>query len=108
QYGVNALPIKRGAREGGVDQLVAHLRGRLVGNRERSELLAMGGQFLGKIGEAEDQRAGGRGVDAAAGDVLRLVADGRRGGRPAAPGEGLGGCALRLFGPAELVEAVEP
>ena len=29
----------------------------------------MGGQFLGEIGETEDQRAGGRRVDAAVGNV---------------------------------------
>ena len=55
-----------------------------VGDRQRGELLAMGGQLLGEIGEAEDQRAGGRRVDAAGGDGARLVADGRLGRREAA------------------------
>ena len=40
----------------------------------------MGGQLLGEIGEAEDERAGGGRVDAAAGDALGFVTDGRGGG----------------------------
>ncbi len=59
------VPIKRRAGEGGVDQLVAQLGGAAVGDRERGELLAMGGQFLGEVGESEDQGAGGRRIDAA-------------------------------------------
>ena len=51
---------------------------RLVGDGEGGELLAMGGKFLGEIGEAEDERAGGGRVDAAGGDGAGLVADGRR------------------------------
>ena len=35
QYGGDALTIKRGAGEGGVDQLVADFRGALVGDRQR-------------------------------------------------------------------------
>ena len=65
QYGGKARTIKRGAGEGGIDQLVAQLRGALVGDRQGGELLAMGRQFLGEIGEAEDQGAGGGRIDAA-------------------------------------------
>src|SRR5205085_12515224 len=74
QYGGEAVTIKRGAGEGGVDQLVAQVSGALVGDRERSELLAMGRQFLGEVGEAEDQGAGGRGVDAGLADPAHDVA----------------------------------
>src|SRR5579859_1950828 len=47
QYGANAVPIKRSPRESRVDQLVAHFRGRFVGDREARERLAMRGQLLG-------------------------------------------------------------
>src|SRR5206468_6136157 len=112
QYGVNALSIKRGAGEGGVDQLVAHFRCRLIGDRERRELLAMGGQLLGKIGEAEEERPRRRRVDAAGGDGLGFVANGRRSwhepavleASSALRGEG----ARRAFGAALRIEAVEP
>ena len=66
------LAIKRGAGKRGVDELVAQLRGAFVGDLERGELLAMGGQFFREIGETEDQRAGGGRVDAAGRDGARF------------------------------------
>ena len=65
QYGVKSALIKRGAGEGGVDDLVADLRRALVGDGERGELLTMGRNLLREVGEAEDEGAGGGRVDAA-------------------------------------------
>ena len=51
----------------------------------------MGRQLLREIGEAEDERAGRGGVDAAGGDGARFGADGRVGGDEAAVLEGAAG-----------------
>src|SRR5206468_2316590 len=84
QYGADALPIKRCAGEGGIDQLIAEVRGRLVGNREPLELFAMGGQFLRVIGKAENEGAGGWRVDARNGDGACAGVDRRVGGHETA------------------------
>ena len=106
------VPIKRGAGEGRVDQLVAQLAVPAVGDRQRGELLAMGRQLLREIGEAEDQRAGGRRVDAAAAMARASPPTGGGGGakRPFLKLPRRSGALARMRGggPALLVEAVEP
>ena len=49
QYGGEAVAIKRGAGEGGVDQLVAQAGGAGVGDRQRGERLAMARDACGKL-----------------------------------------------------------